>query len=143
MKKLLIVASLIFVTACGSKTYYITETVPATDAKSTTTTSKPPRTTAPKPVYTTQPNYGSSYDEEMFVQSVYDLYPGVIYLADEDLIETGRMTCTSLRSGLTGDQLMQVLVESSGYDQSLLDLLSALAASAIVWFCPDQAWKIG
>ncbi len=143
MKKLLLVASLIFIAACGSKTYYITETVPASAGEKSTTTTAVQRTTVPKPVYTTQPSYGSNYDDDMFVATVYDLFSGAIYLSDDDLINTGRSTCVSLRNGMTGDQLMEVLITSSGYDESILELLSAVVASAIVWYCPEQAWKVG
>lgn len=145
MRKILFVAAAsLSIAACGSKTYYISETAPSTKAPATTTTDAPVAT-APKPVYTTQPSYGSSlsFNEQNFIDSVYNLFPGSIYLSDQDLLDSGYLTCTSLQSGMTGDQLAAVLLESSEGDPEIFDLLSAIAASAIVYFCPDQSWKVG
>ena len=140
MRKLIVIALLASLAACGSKTYYVSQTAAPTEAP--TTTKPRPTTTAPKPVYTTQPSYGSSYDEDMFVASVYDLFSGPIFVSDYEMIKTGRMTCASLQSGMTGDQLFDTLIDASNYDAQTLEFLSAIVASAIVWFCPEQAWKI-
>lgn len=145
MRKLIVIAlASASLVACGSKTYYITETVPTTEVEDTTTT-KAPRTTAPKPVYTTQPFSGSylTVTEQNYVDGIHELFSGVVYLSDDELINAGYTTCSSLRAGMTGDQMMEVLINASGYDAEILELLSVVVASAIVWFCPDQAWKVG
>lgn len=143
MRKVLIAGMLVFLVACGSKTYYVTEVAPTTEAPATT---KPARTTTtmPRPVYTTQPRYNdSSYDDRMFVASVHELYSDRVYTSDQELIKTGRLTCSALQSGMTANELYESLLSASGYDPSMLEFLSVVAASAIAWYCPDQAWKLG
>lgn len=142
-KFLVAVVASVSLIGCGSKTYYITETAPTTEVEDSTTT-KAPRTTAPKPAYTTQPFSGSylTTTEQNYVDGIHELFSGVVYLSDGELIDAGYTTCSSLRAGMTGNQMMEVLINASGYDAEILELLSVVVASAIVWFCPDQAWKI-
>lgn len=144
MRKLLTVSICVFaLAACGSKTYYVTE-APSSTETTTTTTTKAPRVTTPKPVYTTQPSYDGYFttSERNFIDSIYALFPDPIYVSDEEMIETGYMTCASLEAGMTGDQLINTLIASSGGDDSIFQFVSTIAAAAIAWFCPDQSWKI-
>jgi hypothetical protein len=133
MKRLLpIVIGTLALTACGSKTVYVTNTeAPDTTTKVVKTTDAPIATPAP----TLPPVTWSAEDEFLF-----DIKNSIGYVAvpDYDLLDTGYMVCSTLRSGATAQDLL-VAIAGVGYEQ---EFLVALSASAVLNLCPDQAWKI-
>ena len=98
MKKIIIATSILLtLTACGSKTVYVTDTEvpnsPETTVKVVKTTDAPIATPAP----TQAPAVWT--DEDEFIADIYNENSGPIYLEDYDLIETGYAVCEGLRSG--------------------------------------------
>ena len=134
MKRLIpiIIGTLVLV-GCGSKTVYVTSTeAPDTTVKVTKTTDAPIATGAPEPVYS---------DEEEFLYDIYSETSDPIYLEDQDMIDTGYVVCDGLRSGMSGYDALDAIVSSSGGIASVEELLTNVVASAVVNFCPEQAYK--
>lgn len=134
MKKILIATSILLtLTACGSKTYYVTSTdAPATTVKVPKTTDAPIATSGPEPIYT---------DEDEFIYDIENNYDLPIYLDEQDMIETGYVTCTGLQSGLSGMEVIDVVVASAEGNSNIEDLLITIVASAVTNFCPEQQYK--
>lgn len=128
---------LLALTACGgTKTVYVVNTdAPDTTVKQVATTDAPVRT----PVRTTPPVYYTAEDEFLFdIESSY----GPILISEATVIEVGYATCEFLRGGGTKQDLlwaMESSIVSSGGDANFV---VAVVASAVVNFCPEQAWKI-
>jgi hypothetical protein len=140
MKRLIpIIIATLALAACGSKTYYVTSTEvpnsPETTVKVTKTTDAPIVTPAP-----TVPSYTS---EDEFIYDIYNENTGPIYLEDQDLIDTGYAVCDGLRSGMTGYDALDAIVSSSEGNTAVEELLINVTASAVVNFCPEQAYKFG
>jgi hypothetical protein len=138
MKRLIpIIIATLALTACGSKTYYVTSTEvpnsPETTEKVTKTTDAPIATPAP-----TVPSYTS---EDEFIADIYNENSGPIYLEDYDLIETGYAVCEGLRSGMSGNDTLSAIVSSAEGNADVEELLINVTASAVVNFCPEQAYK--
>ena len=134
MKKIIIATSILLtLTACASKTVYVTSTeAPDTTVKVTKTTDAPIATPAPEPAYT---------DEDEFIADIYNENTGPIYLEDQDLIDTGYAVCDGLRSGMTGYDALDAIVSSSEGDAAVEELLINVTASAVINFCPEQQYK--
>jgi hypothetical protein len=137
MKRLIpIIIGTLALVGCGTKTVYVTSTeAPDTTVKVTKTTDAPIATSAP-----TQPPVAWS-DEEEFIADIYNENTGPIYLEDQDLIDTGYAVCDGLRSGMTGYDTLDAIVSSSEGDTAVEELLINVTASAVVNFCPEQAYK--
>lgn len=128
MKRLIpIIIGVLALTACGSKTYYVTST--EAPAK---TTDAPIATSGPEPVYTT---------EEEFIYDIESSYDRPIFLDDDDMIETGHVTCTSLQSGMSGYDVIEAITSSAQGDSDIEELFGTIVASAVVNFCPEQSYK--
>jgi predicted small lipoprotein YifL len=133
MKKIIIATSILLtLTACGSKTVYVTDTeVPNSPEKTTTvvkTTDAPIATPAPEPVYT---------EEDEFIYDIESNYSGTIYVGRDQMIETGRVVCQSLLDGMSGQEVVWA-IENAGGD---LEFVQLVALSAVANFCPSQAYK--
>jgi hypothetical protein len=134
MKRLIpiIVGALVLV-GCGTKTVYVTSTeAPDTTVKVVKTTDAPIATPAPEPVYT---------DEDEFIYDINNGYDETIYLEDQDMIDAGYTTCDALRNGMSGYEVLEVIISSGGGIPSIEELLGTVVASAVVNFCPEQAYK--
>ena len=133
MKRLIpIIIGVLALTACGSKTIYVTSTdAPATTVKVAKTTDAP--ITAAPPVTWT--------DEDEFIVDIENTYNSPIYLDEQDMIETGYVTCNGLQSGLSGMDVIQVIIASAEGDSNIEELLGIIVASAVVNFCPEQQYK--
>jgi hypothetical protein len=137
MKKIIIATSILFtLTACGSKTIYVTNTEvpnsPETTVKVVKTTDAPIATAAPAPVYTT---------EDEFIYDINTSYDNVIYLEDQDMIDAGYATCDALRSGSSAYETLSAIASSADGDPDIEQLLTSVVASAIINFCPEQQYK--
>jgi len=134
MKRIIpIIIGTLALVGCGSKTVYVTSTeAPDTTVKVTKTTDAPIATGAPEPVYS---------DEEEFLYDIYSETSDPIYLEDQDMIDTGYVVCDGLRSGMSGYDALDAIVSSSGGIASVEELLTNVVASAVVNFCPEQAYK--
>jgi hypothetical protein len=139
MKKIIIATSILLtLTACGSKTVYVTSTeAPETTVKVTKTTDAP---IATSPIDTYAPPVTWT-DEDEFIADIYNQNTGPIYLEDQDLIETGYAVCEGLRSGMTGYDALNAIVSSSEGDAAVEELLINVTASAVINFCPEQEYK--
>jgi hypothetical protein len=138
MKKSIFVVALLALTACGSKTVYVTSTEvpnsPETTEKVVKTTDAPIATSAPEPVYT---------DEDEFIYDIETSYDKYISVSDEQMIDTGYATCDSLWSGSTGYDVLNSIISSANGDADIEDFLTSVVASAVINFCPDQQYKFG
>ena len=134
MKRLIsIVIGTLVLVGCGSKTVYVTSTeAPDTTTKVAQTTDAPIATPAPEPVYTT---------EEEFIYDIESSYDLPIYLDEQDMIETGYVTCDGLQAGLSGMEVIEVVISSAEGDSRIEDLLITIVASAVTNFCPEQQYK--
>lgn len=136
MKKSIFVVALLALTACGSKTVYVTSTEvpnsPETTEKVVKTTDAPIATSAPEPVYT---------DEDEFIYDIETSYDKYISVSDEQMIETGYATCDALWSGSTGYDVLNSIISSANGDADIEDFLTSVVASAVINFCPDQQYK--
>ena len=134
MKRLIpIIIGVLALTACGSKTIYVTSTdAPATTVKVAKTTDAPIATPAPEPVYT---------DEDEFIYDIENNYSLPIYLDEQDMIETGYTTCDGLQAGLSGMEVIEVVISSAEGDSRIEDLLLTIVSAAGVNFCPEQQYK--
>jgi hypothetical protein len=138
MKKSLFIIGAVFALAGCSKTVY--QVAPTTTAPEDETTIAPTTTEAFVP---TTSDYYSYYSpvEEQFLAGVYDLYPGTIYVADQDLIDTGYSFCEALRSGMSAEEASSMILSAAGGDADSIQFLSAVDAAAVVSLCPDQMYK--
>ena len=137
-RKLLLVLGLpLALVACGSKTYYVTDTEvpnsPETTVKVVKTTDAPIATPAP-----TVPSYTS---EDEFIYDIETSYGSYISVSDQDMIETGYATCESLWSGSTGYDVLNSIISSADGDADIEEFLTSVVASAVINFCPDQQYK--
>jgi hypothetical protein len=134
MKKIIIATiTALALTACGSKTIYVTNTeAPETTVKVVKTTDAPIATAAPAPVYTT---------EDEFIYDINTSYDNVIYLEDQDMIDAGYATCDALRSGSSAYETLSAIASSADGDPDIEQLLTSVVASAIINFCPEQQYK--
>lgn len=138
MKKSIFVVALLGLTACGgTRTVYVTDTEVPNSPEITVvkTTDAPIATPAP-----TQPPVAWS-DEEEFISDIYNGYDETIYLEDQDMIDAGYTTCDALRNGMSGYEVLEVIISSGGGIPSIEELLGTVVASAVVNFCPEQAYK--
>jgi hypothetical protein len=135
MKKIIIATSILLtLTACGSKTVYVTDTEvpnsPETTVKVVKTTDAPIATPAP----TTQAPWT---EEDEFIYDIESNYLGTIYVSRSKMIETGRIVCESLLDGMTGQEVVWA-IENAGGD---IDFVQTVALSAVANFCPSQVYK--
>ena len=133
MKKVFaLTLGLVALTACGSKTVYVTSTEvpnsPETTVKVVKTTDAPIATLAPEPVYT---------EEDEFIYDIESNYSGTIYVGRDQMIETGRLVCESLLDGMSGQEVVWA-IENAGGD---IDFVQVVALSAVANFCPSQVYK--
>jgi len=133
MKRLTpIIIGALALTACGSKTVYVTSTEvpnsPETTVKVVKTTDAPIATPAPEPVYT---------EEDEFIYDIESNYSGTIYVSNQEMIDTGRVVCQSLLDGMSGQEVVWA-IENAGGD---LEFVQLVALSAVANFCPSQAYK--
>lgn len=133
IKSLIAIAGLTLLTACGSKTVYVVSTdAPDTTAKRTTTTDAPIATapkTLPPVVFT---------EEDEFIYDIESNYSGVIYVSDAQMIETGRLVCDALLSGMSGQEAVWAIESASAGGD---DFVTIVALSAVANFCPSQVYK--
>jgi hypothetical protein len=133
MKRLIpIIIGAIALTACGSKTVYVTDTEapnsPETTVKVVKTTDAPIATPAPQLVYT---------EEDEFIYDIESNYSGTIYVGRDQMIEAGRVVCQSLLDGMSGQEVVWI-IENAGGD---LEFVQTVALSAVANFCPSQVYK--
>jgi hypothetical protein len=57
------------------------------------------------------------------------------------MIEAGYLTCTTLRGGASGYEIVESLSSSAGGDPDIEEFLSAVIASAVINLCPEQQYK--
>ncbi len=131
MKKVMI-AALLFLAACGgTRTVYVVNTDAPDTSAPKRTTDAPIATPAP----TLPPSTWTVEDEFLF--DIQDSYFGTIYISESEMIETGRLTCEALLNGASGEDVLWAIVGAGGDTE----FISAVVASAVVNFCPSQAWK--
>ena len=137
-------ALLITLAACGeTKTVYVVDTLPpemTTAAPKTTTTKPRPTTTVAR--YIPPTNY-YTYDEQAYIDGLYSLYSGIIYLTDDELLDMAYAICSTLDTGITLQALIVVLSrELSFASADTVEFVSALMASAIYNLCPEHTWQL-
>ena len=133
MKKIIIATSMLLaLTACGSKTVYVTNTeVPNSPEKTVVKTTDAPVVT---PAPTTQAPWT---EEDEFIYDIESNYSGTIYVSSSQMIETGRIVCESLLDGMTGQEVVWAIENAGGE----LEFVQLVALSAVANFCPSQAYK--
>ena len=132
MKRLIAVAGLTLLSACGTKTVYVTETKDP-EPKVTTTVKKTTTTTEALPMLTT---------EDQFLMAIYSVYDGDIYASDDLLIDIGNAMCGLFRGGGNSWTASQAIVQALPNDPDAQILATAVTAAAVLYFCPDQGYKL-
>ena len=137
MKKIIIATSILLIlTACGTKTVYVTSTeAPDTTVKVVKTTDAPITTPAP----TQAPAVWNDQDE--FISDIKSSYGKYISVSDEQMIDTGYATCAALRTGSSGYDVLNSIINSADGDADIEDFLTSVVASAVINFCPEQEYK--
>lgn len=135
MRKITFAVALLGLVACGgTKTVYVVNTdAPETTEKVVTTTKAPVVIATPAP---TQP-MATWTEEDEFLFDVETNYYGTIYVSDYEMIETGRIVCSSLLAGASGEEVALAVVGAGGDTE----FIATVVASAVANFCPSQAWK--
>ncbi len=123
MKRLLAMGLLVLA-ACGGTTTEKIVYMPATDAPN----KKPATTDAP---VATTPRWTA---EDQFIEDIEDNY-GFVY-DKPGVIETGRLTCTTLRNGASAYDIVTAISNTGGDE-----FVTVIVASALANFCPDQTYK--
>jgi predicted small lipoprotein YifL len=118
--------ALVALTACGTKTVYVTAEPASTPAPTTTAPITAPPTT--EPAFTP----GTTEDFIIAVESM----TGPLLLPDSEVIETGILTCDFLRDGGSAYD-----VSTAVNDNPDPEFISAIVAAAIIILCPDQQYK--
>ena len=136
MKRLIpIIITTLALTACGSKTYYVTDTEvpnsPETGYDTTDTTDAPIATAAPS----------TWTEEDEFIFDINESYGSNTGVSDDEMIESGYLVCTTLRGGASGYEIVEALSSSTNGDRDVEEFLSAVIASAVINFCPEQQYK--
>ena len=132
-RKLLLVLGLpLALAACGSKTYYVTNTeAPDTTVKVVKTTDAPIATPAPS----------TWTEEDEFIFDIYESYGTDTGVTEQDMIDAGYLTCSTLRGGASAYEIIDSLNSSADGDPDIEEFLSAVIASAVINFCPEQQYK--
>jgi hypothetical protein len=143
MKRLIpIIIATLALTACGSKTYYVTSTEvpksPETGYDTTDTTDAPIATPAPSDTYAPPVTWS---EEDEFIADVNNGYDRPIYLEDQDMIDAGYATCEALRSGSSAYDVLNAITSSADGNSDTEELLATVVASSVVNFCPEQQYK--
>lgn len=144
MKKLALAAFVaITLVACGkTETIYVVDSLPenleTTQAPDTT---QSVQTTKPKPKPTVPQSY-YSYSEQAYIDSMYSLYSGVIYLSDDELLNIAYTICDTLDTGVSLNVVVAVLAAELPATSDAAEFTSALLAAAIFNICPQHKWQI-
>lgn len=144
MKRLFALVGLVVLTACGSKTVYITDTTPATEApvETTTTVAPAPAPTRPQASYNPEPSSGG-YDEAGFFGAVIVNAPTVYsILPDSDILNIGLIICEQFDAGMTLTQVTDLVLNAMAGSGTLgyMDEIAAIEGAAIVFLCPEYAF---
>jgi hypothetical protein len=132
MRKIAFAVALLGLTACGgTRTVYVDKTdAPETTVKVVKTTDAPVTTPAP----TTQAPWT---EEDEFLYDIETNYFGTIYVSEYEMISTGRIVCDSLLGGMSGSDVIWAIVGAGGDTE----FITTVVSSAVVNFCPSQAYK--
>ena len=116
----LIALTTIGITACGSKTVYISDT-----------TAKPTDTT----IRTTTTQYEASI-EDIYLSVIYNEFPQTRQLGESYMIELGQIICDEIDGGMTAVDLTIIAMQME------LDTyaIGYIAGAAIEAFCPWNDW---
>ncbi len=134
-----IIIGTLAITACGSKTYYVTNTeAPNTSVEVVNTNETPDATLAVEPL----PKSG----EDMFLEYMYDEQSYFIYqppkTSDSQMLETANMSCGYLQDGsLDITDIVDAMVGEADNAETQ-DFFASLLFGAINYLCPDQMWQL-
>jgi len=129
-KSIIAIATITLLSSCGKETVYITQPAPTEPKSSNTVAQTYPDTYS-----------SSSSADQGFLDGIKAIHDGPVYVPDSDLLETGYIVCDGLRSGLTGDDAINTMIESSEGDQDTYEFLATITAAAVTFLCPDQSYK--
>ena len=143
MKKFIIATAALFtLTACGSKTVYVVDTLPSEDVDAT---EAPETTVRPRPTTTvkaTLPPYNSYTSEDRYIDGVYQMYPGTVYLSDYELLNMGYTICDTLDTGVSLDTVVAVISANMPASNDMAEFVASILASAIYNICPQHTWQV-
>ena len=134
-----IIIGTLAITACGSKTYYVTNTEAPNSSVEVVNTTDAPK--APQTVATP-----SNSDEDMFLEYMYQEQSFFINqppkTSDSQMLETANMCCEYLQDGsLDITQIVDAMVGEAD-NLETQDFFASLLFGAINYLCPDQMWQI-
>lgn len=145
MKKIILtaIAATTLIACGGTKTVYVVDSLPedlqTTEAPVDT---EPVQTTKPRPKPTPAPQSYYSYNEQAYIDSVYSLYPGTVYLSDDELLNIAYTICDTLDTGVSLELVVAVLASSIPASQDMAEFTSSVLAAAIYNICPQHKWQI-
>jgi len=146
------IISLSAATGCGDTVYVVSDTadipeenalLEATDAPRKTTTTKP---SSPRPSASVSPAPStSSYDPEGYDSAIWEEANEFWWLfSTEDLLTMGLLVCEELDRGASIESVTQQLVNAMINTNTayLSTGMATMAASAIVYLCPEHDWVL-
>lgn len=128
MKKILISAAVVVSLTGCTKVVEVQTTVPGTPAP----------TAAPQ-----SPAAGSSSVRDEFIYGVKSLVDIPVEVADELLWDSGQEVCDMARSGDTLEVISGKLASAAEYNEEIMNVFAAVAASAITYICPEYQYLFG
>lgn len=149
MKKSLIAvatAGIIGLTACGSKTVYVTATeAPETTAKKTTTTTSAPAETRPPSDVATGAYSPSGYDPEAYDTAIWSQANEFWWMfSTEELLQMGLIVCETFDTGASAEDVSAMLVDimiDTGTTSQATGLATMVAA-AVLYLCPEHQSEV-
>jgi hypothetical protein len=127
MKRLLI--GIAVIASLSSCTIEKTITSPPTTTKTTIVTKKP--TTTPAPTHT------SKVQAFLVAAKTVD-----IPLNDNEIIKIGNGVCDAAQAGLSIQDIASTIVDSADGDETIMEMLSSVTASALMFLCPEMAYLL-
>lgn len=146
MKKKLAIATLaiatlsgaLLLTACGSKTVYVT-VEPSTTTTPKTTTTTEARVSRPPVSVLSRPSYDPDGYDEMLWSEANEFW---WQFTQEELLNMGLVICQQFDMGRTLDQvtsqLIDILIANGIPEYSLA--IGTMMGSALIYLCPEHEW---
>ena len=78
--------------------------------------------------------------EDDFINSVIAV-SGPLLVPQSEVLETGWATCEGIDSGITEQEIKQVILDSSRTEDDVV-FLTSIFGSAVLYLCPEYSWMI-
>lgn len=126
MKRTILVASFVALTACT--------------ASNSSAPTPAPETVVTTPAPTTPPTTETPYlDDNDFVLAIWAAYPEARSIPASMIVDTALAVCNALETGLSGDDVIATIMASSA-NYTQMEFFAYLSGAATGWFCPEYGY---